>query len=35
LDHRVDVTVSKNVLRAMSVFFGFFIIYHKFLGYEI
>ena len=35
LDHRVDVTVSKNVLRAMSVFFGFFIIYHKFLGYAI
>ena len=35
LDHRVDVIVSKNVLRAMSVFFGFFIIYHKFLGYAI
>ena len=35
LDHRVDVTVSKNVLRAMSVFFGFFIIYHKYLGYAI
>lgn len=35
LDHRVEVTVSKHVLRAMSVFFGFFIIYHKFLGYAI
>lgn len=35
LDYSVEHSLSKHVLRAMSVFFGFFIIYHKILGYAI